>query len=64
MTFGVCDYPERYRKSIRTLMTRLGTDAETAYNMMVMTATLMDLHTDDDEVVDLILEDCKTEVGA
>ena len=31
---------------------------ETAYSMILMTAALMDLRPDDDQVVDMILEDC------
>ena len=57
-------FPERYRKNIRRLMNMLTTDAETAFAMMVMTATLMDLNPDDDEVVEMILTDCNVEVRA
>ena len=60
----VNDYPVRYRENIRKIMAFLGVDAEKAYNMMVMTATLMDMHSDDDEVVDIILSDCDMEVRA
>ena len=55
-------FPSRCRKSIRKLMRFLCTDAETAYAMMLMTAVLMDLSTDDSEVVNTILTDCSVEV--
>ena len=55
-------YPVGCRKSIRKLMRLLCTDAETAYAMMLMTAMMMDLSTDDPEVVDMILTDCNVEV--
>ena len=57
-------FPVRYRKNIGRLVEMLSTDAETAFSMMVMTATLMDLRPDDDEVVEMILMDCDMEVRA
>lgn len=57
-------FPKRYSKNIKRLMDMLTTDAETAFAMMVMTATLMDLNPDDEEVVDMILTDCNVEVRA
>ena len=36
----------------------IGVSPETAYAMMLMTATLMDLHPEDEQVADMILEDC------
>ena len=51
-------YPARCRKNIRKLMAMLSADAEIAYGLMQMTATLMDLRTDDDKVVEMILDDC------
>ena len=56
-------FPERYVKNIRELMTALGTDEETAFNMMLMTATLMDLNPEDEEVDRMILDDCGKEVA-
>lgn len=35
---------------------------EIAYAQMLMTALLMDLHPEDEEVVHMILEDCGVEV--
>lgn len=55
-------YPKSCRKSIRILSDRLCSDAETVYQMMLMTAALMDLHPDDDQVVEMILIDCNVEV--
>lgn len=54
-------YPKRYRKSIRRLVGEIGTSVETAYAMMLMTATLMDLKPDDERVVHIILQDCGIE---
>ena len=51
-------YPERCRKNIRRLTENIGMSVETAYAMMLMTATLMDLHPEDEQVADMILEDC------
>ena len=55
-------YPKRYSKSLRILMEEIGVDIKTAYTMLVITATLMDLHPEDAEVVDMILKDCGVEV--
>ena len=51
-------YPRTCRKSIRRLVDSIGMSVETAYAMMLMTAALMDLNPGDDEVADMILEDC------
>lgn len=51
-------YPERCMRNIRKLVERLHTDMETAYSMMMLTAALMDLRTDDEEVAEIILKDC------
>lgn len=56
-------YPERYDKNVRTLSRRLNADEETAYAMMLMTAALMDLRPEDDDVVRMILCDCGLEDG-
>lgn len=57
-------YPRNCRKSIRTLVNEIGVSIETAYAMMLMTATLMDLHPEDEKVIDIILKDCGIEVTA
>ena len=51
-------YPKPCRKSIRRLVDAVGMSVETAYAMMLMTAALMDLYPEDDQVADMILEDC------
>lgn len=56
-------YPKRYRKSIETLVENVGMSIETAYAMMLMTAALMDLQPDDEQVVHMILQDCGIEDG-
>lgn len=55
-------YPKSCRKSIRILTDRLCADADTVYRMMLMTAALMDLRPEDDQVVETILIDCNVEV--
>ena len=55
-------YPKSCRKNILVLMDTIGTGPETAYAMMLMTATLMDLRPEDDEVLEMILKDCGVEV--
>lgn len=56
-------YPRRCRKNIETLVETVGMSIETAYAMMLMTATLMDLQPDDEQVVHIILQDCGIEDG-
>lgn len=51
-------YPKACRKNINRIVHAVGSSVETAYAMMLMTAMLMDLHPEDDEVADMILEDC------
>ena len=51
-------YPKRCRKSIHTIVNEVGASEETAYAMMLMTAMLMDLHPEDEEVLEMILQDC------
>ena len=54
-------YPKKCRKGITRLVSEIGMSVETAYAMMLMTAALMDLHPEDDEVVHMILQDCGIE---
>ena len=54
-------YPKKCRRSINVLVNEIGTSAETAYAMMLMTATLMDLNPEDDEVLRIFLKDCGIE---
>lgn len=51
-------YPKACRKNISRIVNAIGVSVETAYAMMLLTATLMDLHPEDAEVSDMILEDC------
>ena len=51
-------YPKICRKNIRRIESAVGASPETAYAMMLMTALLMDLHPEDEQVADIILEDC------
>ena len=55
-------YPERYRKNIKRLSGKLGTDFETSFSMMLMTAILTDLYPEDPKVADYILKDCGIEI--
>ena len=52
-----CMYPVNCRKAIRRLMNEISVSSSTAYAMILMTATLMDLRPEDERVVDIILED-------
>ena len=51
-------YPKACRKNINRIVNNIGVSVETAYAMMLLTATLMDLHPEDETVADMILEDC------
>jgi hypothetical protein len=54
-------YPKKCRRSIKTIVNEVGASVETAYAMILMTALLMDLRPEDDEVVHMILRDCGIE---
>lgn len=54
-------YPKKYRESIHRIVDETGICVETAYAMMLMTAALMDLHPEDEEVLHMILQDCGVE---
>lgn len=56
-------YPKQCRKNIHTIVNEIGASEETAYAMMLMTATLMDLNPEDEEVARIILQDCGVEDG-
>ena len=51
-------YPKNCRKNINRIVSATGSSVETAYAMMLMTAMLMDLHPEDEQVSDMIMEDC------
>ncbi len=56
-------YPKRCRNSIHRIVDETGIGVETAYAMMLMTAALMDLHPEDEEVLRMVLQDCGVEYG-
>ena len=51
-------YPKRCSRNLHRISEATGASFETAYAMMLMTAMLMDLHPEDEQVADMILEDC------
>lgn len=51
-------YPAPCRASIRKITKAIGVNVETAYSMIRMTAALMDLRPEDDDVVRIIFQDC------
>lgn len=51
-------YPRRYKKNVERIVNAIGASPDTAFAMMLLTATLMDLRPDDEAVVDIILADC------
>lgn len=50
--------PERCRKNVRRVMNAMSVDECTAYSMLMMTALLMDLYSEDDAVLEMTLQDC------
>ena len=50
---------ERYAAGIKRIQQETGADEDTAYAMILLTATLMDMYPWDSEVVDIVLADCK-----
>ena len=63
MGLTVESYPEPCRKNMRTILDAVRADPQTIYAMMLMTATLMDLRPEDDEVMHMILQDCGVKDG-
>ena len=51
-------YPEPCMKNIDKIICNVKTDEETAYTMILLTATLMDLCPGDPKVAEIILDDC------
>ena len=51
-------YPKNCRRNIHKIVDAIGASVETAYAMMLMTSTLMDLRPEDDDVTRIILKDC------
>lgn len=54
-------YPKKCRKSIKRIVDDVGASIETAYAMLLMTALLMDLRPEDEDVLHIILQDCGVE---
>lgn len=50
-------YPKACRKNIKRLCSATGISVEMIYAMMLTTAALMDLHPEDEQVAEIILED-------
>ena len=57
-------YPKNCRKNISRITNATGASVETAYAMMLLTATLYDLDPSDPMVMKMILDDCGVEVSA
>ena len=55
-------YPKACRRTIHRLMDDIGVDSDTAYRMILMTAALMDLRPEDEQVEHIILQDCGVEI--
>lgn len=51
-------YQGAYSRSIRALVDAVHVSEQSAYEMIRMTALLMDLSLDDEKVVEIILHDC------
>ena len=50
-------YPKNCHENIRTIIDELQTDPKTAYAMILMTATLMDLRPEDPETAEMVIAD-------
>ena len=50
-------YPKRCSRNVRLVATELMVDAETAYAMLLLEATLMDLKPEDPETADMVIAD-------
>ena len=59
MNATAVNFPKPCRENIKTITNAVNTDAETAYAMLIMTATLMDLCPSDPKTAEIILDDCK-----
>lgn len=56
---SITAFPEACRANVETITSNVSTDEKTAYAMLLMTATLMDLCPADPQVARIILDDCK-----
>ena len=53
-------FPEPCRRNLTTIISHVDTDVNTAYAMMLLTATLMDLCPADPKVAEILLDDCRS----
>lgn len=59
MDLTVNSFPAPCRANLKTIISNVNTDVETAYAMVLLTAALMDLCPADPKVAEIILDDCK-----
>lgn len=50
-------YPRRYNNPVDRVVHATGMDCDTAYTMLLLTATLMDLFPDSEDVVAMVIND-------
>lgn len=50
--------PERCGRTVRKLADELHVSAESAYDMLLLTAALMDMHPEEDATARMVLRDC------
>lgn len=50
-------YPKIYEKAVRRVSDAIGTDPETAYTIILLTALLTDLNPRDERVIETIISD-------
>lgn len=60
MGLTVEGYPKSCQENMRTILREVHADPQTAYAMMLMTASLMDLSPSDPKVAEMILDDCRS----
>lgn len=53
------EYSDACKANIQTIISAVDTEIETAYSMILLTATLMDLSPEDPKVAEIILEDIR-----
>lgn len=53
------EYSDACKANIQTIISAVDTEIKTAYAMILLTATLMDLSPEDPKVAEIILEDVR-----
>lgn len=53
------EYSDACKANIKTIISAVDTEIKTAYSMILLTATLMDLNPEDPKVAEIILEDIR-----